>query len=149
MANPQQEPPTFKSKLKAATFLVVLALLPFLALTVLWRDRCHKTALQTVASPSGEMRAEQIIADCGPRMRVASEVRLERLKDGNPIDDATVLVIPSREKLNIRWLDAQTLTIQLPGSQSQVVKYRREWAGVKVSLIGDVVSSAPKGIETL
>ena len=81
-------------------------------------------------------------------MSVASEVRLQKLDtEGKAMDEATVLILPSKDKLKIVWLDNETLTIQLPGNGSQVVKYRREWAGVRVSLLGDIISSAPKDIE--
>ncbi len=128
--------------------LGVLAL-PFLGVMLVWKDRCKRAELQSVASPSGEFTAQQFRVDCGPSMAVATEVRLYKIKDNKLEDNSTVLVLPSDELLDIKWADAQTLTIQLPGRQSQVVKYRREWAGVNIGLIGDVVSSVPKDLESM
>jgi hypothetical protein len=82
-------------------------------------------------------------------MSVATEVRLSKVKDSKLEDNSTVLVLPSDELLDIKWVDGKTLTIQLPGRQSQVVRYRREWAGVNVGLIGDIVSSVPKDLESM
>jgi len=129
--------------------LVVLLLLPFLGLALVWKDRCKRGELQAVASPTGEFMAQQFKVDCGTSMAVATEVRLYKVKDGKLGDNSTVLVLPSEELLDIQWVDAQTLTIQLPGRQSQVVRYRREWSGVNVGLIGDVVSSVPKDLESM
>lgn len=132
-----------------AISVVVLLLLPFAALALVWKDRCKRTELQSVASPSGEYTAQHFRVDCGPSMAVATEIRLFKVVGGKLGDNSTVLVLPSDELLEIIWADAQTITIQLPGRQAQVVKYRREWAGVHVGLIGDVVSSVPKDLENM
>jgi hypothetical protein len=137
------------SKLKSGLVLVGFLLLPFLGVALVWKDRCKRGELQSVASPSGEFTAQQFRVDCGPSMSVATEVRLSKVKDSKLEENSTVLVLPSDELLDIKWVDGKTLTIQLPGRQSQVVRYRREWAGVNVGLIGDIVSSVPKDLESM
>lgn len=138
-----------KSKIKGIITLLLFALLPFVALAILWRDRCVRTSVQSLVGPSGEMVLEQVKVDCGPSMRVASEVRLRKIKDGKTADQETVLILPSSDTLKIAWADNKTVTIELPDSQSQIVRYRNEWSGVHVGIIGEVISSAPKGLENL
>ena len=137
-------PDSPKRMLLAATGVIGILLLPFLALTLLWHDRCPTTAVHAVTSPGGTFVAEQVIRDCGHAMPKASEIHLFKLLAGQRDAEKTVLVLPSTDNLTITWNAEDNVAINLPNNQSQVVTYKREWQGVHIALIGDIISSLPK-----
>jgi len=128
----------------AAAGVIGILLLPFLAVTVLWHDRCPTAAVHAVTSPGGTFVAEQVIRDCGQAMPKASEIHLFRMEAGQRKAEKTVLVLPSTDKITITWNTEANVAINLPNNQSQVVTYKREWQGVHIALIGDIISSVPK-----
>jgi hypothetical protein len=135
-----------KRMILSAAGVIAILLVPFIAVTVLWHDRCPSSVVQTVASPGGTFVAEQIIKDCGKTMPKAAEVHLFQLKDGQRGSEKTVLVLPTSDKLTIAWNAEDNVAITLPDHQSQVVSFKREWKGVHIALIGDIISSVPKEV---
>ncbi len=135
-----------KRMILSAVGVIAILLVPFFAVTILWHDRCPSSVVQTVVSPGGTFVAEQIIKDCGKTMPKAAEVHLFQLQEGKRGSEKTVLVLPTSDKLAIAWNAEDNVAITLPDHQSQVVSFKREWKGVHIALIGDIISSVPKDV---
>lgn len=112
-----------------ALFILLIGF-PFGMLALLWKDRCHRTNVATSRSPSGEWVVETTLVDCGPSMKVATELLLRRdaEKEGE-----TILVMADKVPPTLAWQGDQNLTMTLPPN-AEVVKGKTEWQGVKIGV---------------
>ena len=121
---------------KARGILILLLIfvgVPFALLALLWKDRCARTSLSVVPSPSGEYTVETTRVDCGPSMKVATEVTLTR--NGGARDQASVLVLAEEKGLSSAWDGEKKLVLTLPVN-AEVVKSRPEWQGIEIAVVG-------------
>lgn len=121
---------------KAQGILILLLIfvgIPFALLALLWKDRCARTSLSLLPSPSGEFTAETTRVDCGPAMKVATEVTLA--KTGDSRDAVSVLVLAEEQGLSAGWDGEKKLVLTLPAN-AEVVKSRPEWQGIEIAVVG-------------
>lgn len=121
---------------KAKGILILLLIfigIPFALLALLWKDRCARTSLAIVPSPSGEFTAQTTRVDCGPSMKVATEVTLKKSGEGE--DEASVLVVAEEKGLASAWDGERKLVLTLPAN-AEVVKSRPEWQGIEIAVMG-------------
>ncbi len=112
--------------------LLIFVGVPFGLLALIWKDRCERTGLAVVRSPGGAWAAETTRVDCGPSMKVATEVTLHR--DGEKAGES-VLVLAEEQKVVVSWEGDQRLIMQLPPN-AEVVKGKTVWQDVRISVIG-------------
>jgi hypothetical protein len=136
MTEAPQATPTDKkfTPLSFAVLLLLLIGLPLAGLAFIWKDRCHSSVATTLESPAGDFAVEQIVTDCGATMRTASEIKLRKL--GVPDrEEATVLLLPQKDPLPLRFTDGKTLEITVP-PQAEIAKRLLEWSGIRIMLAG-------------
>ncbi len=109
---------------------VVFVVLPFGALSWIWRDRCHRTSIALTTSQDGTWIAETLQTDCGATMKVATELVLKHRTDEA---GDTVLVLSGKDPLGVKWAEARKLLVTLP-LNSEVVKMARQWQDVQVAV---------------
>lgn len=113
-------------------FLLIFVGLPFGGLALLWKDRCKEAVIKEVPLLQAGFKALQVTTDCGPSMKVATEVRLTKPKEsGSGDESATVLLLAGKVDIPFYWGDGPTLHIDIP-KDHDVVSHKMSWAGVQM-----------------
>lgn len=93
---------------------------------------CANDVIQTIASPSGSLKAVVFHRDCGATTDFSTQVSILDTQDSLPNQGGNTLVIGSKMPLRIQWQSSSTLRISGLGS-AKVYYQKAEVTGVAVS----------------
>jgi hypothetical protein len=98
---------------------VIFVVVPGVGLTLLWKDRCVVQNVSTVSSPDGAWSVRVDHKDCGPAMKVATEVRVAE-KDAQ--DGELVMLLHGPHAVEATWGSPQSVSLKPPKDATIVSK---------------------------
>ena len=94
-------------------------------------DMCGNEVLQSITSPSGELKVEVFSRDCGATTGFSTQVSIISADDRLPNEGGNILVLDGTVPIKVQWRSDSTLTVDGLGT-SQVFKQESSLAGVSI-----------------
>lgn len=105
----------------------------FVALVVLSGcDPCGNDIIQSVASPSGHLKAVVFTRDCGATTGFSTQVSVLSASDDLPNAGGNTLVLDGQVPVHVQWVSESALRLRVTGS-TKVYEQRSVVGGVSVS----------------
>ena len=95
-------------------------------------DMCGNEVLQSITSPSGELKVEVFSRDCGATTGFSTQVSIISADDRLPNEGGNILVLDGTVPIKVQWRSDSTLTVAGLGT-SQVFKQESSLAGVSIN----------------
>jgi hypothetical protein len=112
---------------------------PLLAITFVFAlalggcsDLCGNEVAQTIASPSGKLKAVVFSRNCGATTGVNTQVSILRAEETLPNDGANTFISNGSVPIVVQWQNDKTIQISGLGD-SAPIKQNRTVSGVEVS----------------